>query len=109
MIMAQLCLCFHTTNFSRHEQWQKLGVNANANIFWGTTFNANVNANISLGKLFNGNGNVYSFSSALSMAMSNALPQCQLQCQCSPLFKKKQPWQLGEIDVNNPFTSALVF
>ena len=65
----------------RHEQWQNLGVNGNANVFGGTTFNANVNANVSLRRLFNGNANVNYFSSALSMpismAMSDALPQCQ--------------------------------
>ena len=59
----------------------KLGVNANANVFGGTIFNANVNGNVFLGKLFNGNANVNSFSKALSMlmsmAMSHALPQCQ--------------------------------
>ena len=49
--------------------------------FGGTIFNANVNANVSLGRLFNGNTNVNSFTSALSipmsMAMSDALTQCQ--------------------------------
>ena len=58
-----------------------LGVNANANVFGGTIFNANVNANVFLGKLFNGNANVNSFSKALStpmsLAMSHALPQYQ--------------------------------
>ena len=58
-----------------------LGVNANANVFGGTTFNANVNANVSLGRLFNGNANVNSFSSALSMPMSMAMSDALTQCQ----------------------------
>ena len=66
---------------SRHEQWQNLGVNANANVFGGNIFYANVNANVTLRRLFNGNANVNCFSSALSMPMSmsmyDALPQCQ--------------------------------
>ena len=32
----------------------KLGVNANANVFGGTIFNASVNGNVFHGKLFNG-------------------------------------------------------
>ena len=79
-------LCFDLANItlgitSRHEQWQILESMAMPMYFRGTIFNANVNANVSLGRLFNGNANVNSFSSALSMpmsmAMSDALPQCQ--------------------------------
>ena len=65
----------------RHEQWQNKGVNANANVFGGTTFNANVNANVFLGRLFNGNANVNSFSGTLSMPMSMAIPDALPQCQ----------------------------
>ena len=49
--------------------------------FGGTIFNANVNANVSLGRLFNGNANVNSFSSALSMPMSMAMFDALTQCQ----------------------------
>jgi len=49
--------------------------------FGGTIFNANGNANISLGRLFNGNANVNSFLSALSMPMSMAMSDALTQCQ----------------------------
>ena len=67
-----------------------LGVNANANVFGGTIFNANVNANVSLGRLFNGNANVNAFSSTLSMSMPipDALPQCFSNANVLPSFKK---------------------
>ena len=49
--------------------------------FRGTIFIANVNANVSLGRLFNDNANVNSFSCALSMPMSVAMSDALTQCQ----------------------------
>ena len=64
---------------TRHEQWQIWESMPMPMFFGGTIFIVNVN--VSLGRLFNGNANVNTFSSALtmpmSMAMSDALPQCQ--------------------------------
>ena len=74
-------LCLFILQQIRHEQWQNKGVNANGNVFGGTTFNANVNANVFLGRLFNGNANVNSFSGTLSMPMSMAIPDALPQCQ----------------------------